>query len=44
MSMVNGYEEIVLGDYDVMTTAGEGKFWLSQILHDLAMDVGIPPP
>ena len=41
---MNGYEENVLGDYDVMTTAGEGMFWLSQILHDLAVDVGIPPP
>ena len=42
--MMNGYEQNVLGDYDVMVTAGEGMFWLSQILRDLAEAVGIPPP
>ena len=42
--MVNEYEQNVLGDYDVMVIAGEGMFWLSQILRNLAEAVGIPPP
>ena len=44
VSMMNGYEENVLGDYDVMVIAGEGMFWLSQILRNLAEADGIPPP
>ena len=44
VSVMNGYEENVLGDYDVMVTAGEGMFWLSQILRDLAEAIGSRHP
>ena len=37
-------EETVIEDFDIMVVAGEGKYWLSQILFDLSVEVGIPPP